>query len=178
MQQGPIVLITGVMASGKSTIAQSLAKQLSPSIHLRGDVFRRMVIGGRVEMSPNATSEALRQLQLRYQAAAEVAKLYSDAGFTVIYQDTIIGPVLTEVVALYRGQPLHVLVLSPRPEIVEQRERDRPKTGYSRFTVDELQKVMQSTPRIGLWIDNSDHSIAETTEAALAGMDDARIRWP
>jgi chloramphenicol 3-O-phosphotransferase len=177
MDPAPILLITGVMASGKSTVAQALAERMDPSIHLRGDVFRKMVVRGRAEMSAEPTSEALGQLRLRYQAASQVAQLYSDAGLAVVYQDTIIGPMLAEVVELYRGSPLHVVVLCPRPEIVSLREHDRPKTGYSRFTVEELQTVMQSTPRIGFWIDNSDQSIRETTLTIEQNLDAARIRW-
>jgi uridine kinase len=40
----PIILIAGNMASGKSTVAQALAERLPKSVHLRGDVFRRMVL--------------------------------------------------------------------------------------------------------------------------------------
>lgn len=101
MQPAPIILITGVMASGKSTLAQHLAERLTRSVHLRGDVFRKMVVGGRAEMSSESTAAALSQLQLRYQAAFEAARLYSAAGFTVVYQDTIIGPALAEVVEFY-----------------------------------------------------------------------------
>ncbi|WP_329202698.1 AAA family ATPase [Streptomyces sp. NBC_01435] len=44
---GPaVVLITGVMASGKSTVAQALAERLPRAAHVRGDVFRRMVVSG------------------------------------------------------------------------------------------------------------------------------------
>ncbi|WP_249168596.1 zeta toxin family protein [Alkaliphilus sp. B6464] len=44
-----IYVITGVMASGKSTIAEALAKSLDKCVHLRGDVFRKMIITGREE---------------------------------------------------------------------------------------------------------------------------------
>lgn len=177
MDRGSILLITGVMASGKSTTAQAIAEQVTPSIHLRGDQFRRMVVGGRIEMSPEATPEALSQLRLRFEAAARVATLYSQAGFSVIYQDTIVGPVLSEVVELYRGWPLHVVVLSPRPEIVSERERERQKTGYSKFSVQELQAVLRSTPRVGVWIDNSDLSVLETSRAVIQKMNAARVVW-
>lgn len=38
-----IVLITEIMAAGKSTVAELLARRLPRSVHLRGDLFRRMV---------------------------------------------------------------------------------------------------------------------------------------
>ena len=44
-------LITGVMASGKSTTAQALAQALPRCVHLRGDLFRRMIVTGREEMA-------------------------------------------------------------------------------------------------------------------------------
>lgn len=53
------------MASGKSTVAQAAAERLPRSVHVRGDVFRRMIVSGRVEMTPDAPAEALRQLELR-----------------------------------------------------------------------------------------------------------------
>ncbi|MFD0854673.1 AAA family ATPase, partial [Actinomadura adrarensis] len=53
-----VVLITGIQAAGKSTVAQSLAERLSRSVHVRGDVFRRMVVGGRADMSPDPPPEA------------------------------------------------------------------------------------------------------------------------
>lgn len=61
-------LITGVMASGKSTTAQALAQALPRCVHLRGDLFRRMIVTGREEMADPPTEEALRQLHLRFRA--------------------------------------------------------------------------------------------------------------
>ncbi|WP_181791697.1 AAA family ATPase, partial [Streptomyces phytophilus] len=60
-----VLLLTGVQAAGKSTVAQLIAERLPRSAHVRGDVFRRMVVGGRAEMAPQGSPEALRQLRLR-----------------------------------------------------------------------------------------------------------------
>lgn len=57
-----IFLITGVMASGKSTVAQLLAEKFDKGVHLRGDTFRRMIVSGREEMLPDSEGEAVRQL--------------------------------------------------------------------------------------------------------------------
>jgi len=59
------VLITGVMAAGKSTVAQALAERLPRAAHVRGDVFRWMIVSGREEYQPGAGGEALTQLRLR-----------------------------------------------------------------------------------------------------------------
>jgi chloramphenicol 3-O-phosphotransferase len=171
----PILLITGAMAAGKSTIAQALAERTDHSVHLRGDVFRRMIVNGRVEMSARPSEEALRQLLLRYRAAAETAKLYCEAGFNVVYQDVVIGPIIEDVVAMYRGFPLYVVVLCPSANVIAQRENARAKTGYGNVTVAELQKGLEETPRIGRWIDTSDQSVEETIEVLLNGLGEAKI---
>ncbi|WP_244671326.1 MULTISPECIES: hypothetical protein [Bacillaceae] len=41
-----IYLITGPMASGKFTVAELMAKKFKRSVHLRGDVFRKMIVSG------------------------------------------------------------------------------------------------------------------------------------
>jgi adenylylsulfate kinase-like enzyme len=47
-----VFLVTGIQAAGKSTVAQALAERLERSVHVRGDLFRRMVVNGGVEMGP------------------------------------------------------------------------------------------------------------------------------
>src|SRR4051794_40694186 len=100
-----ILLITGIMASGKSTVAQSIAERLPMSVHLRGDVFRRMIVKGQAEITPASMEQAMAQLRLRYEIAALVANRYCEVGFMVVYQDVILGDVLNEVVALNRKWP-------------------------------------------------------------------------
>ena len=41
-----VILITGVMAAGKSTVAQALAARLPMSVHLRGDRFSSSIVNG------------------------------------------------------------------------------------------------------------------------------------
>ena len=76
-----IYLITGLMASGKSTVSDLLAKSIEKCVHLRGDVFRKMIISGRENMSATPSAEAVRQLYLRYKLTADAAKSYFDIGF-------------------------------------------------------------------------------------------------
>ena len=164
--QPDILLITGNMASGKSSVAQALAEQLPQSVHLRGDIFRRGIVNGQVEMTFALSAEAQRQLQLRYDLAAETAKRYVRAGFKVIYQDIIIGSTLGRVAALFHPYRLGVVVLCPRPGVVAIRDSARDKTGYpDRAAVDAFDRVLRSeTPHIGYWLDNSDLTVEETVE--------------
>ena len=41
-----VVLITGIMGAGKSSVAQALAERLPKAAHVRGDAFRRFIVSG------------------------------------------------------------------------------------------------------------------------------------
>lgn len=169
LETGParLVLITGIMAAGKSTVAQGLAERFDRSVHLRGDSFRKAIVNGRVDMSRDAKPEARAQLHLRYRLMAQVADAYVAAGFTTIAQDVILGPTLGEVVELF-ATPVDVIVLAPSVEVVAQRERARPKVGYTGFTPGDLDESLRTeTPRIGTWIDTSAHEPDDTIDAIL-----------
>jgi chloramphenicol 3-O-phosphotransferase len=174
----PVIVITGIQAAGKSTIALALAQRFDRSVHLRGDVFRTMVMRGRVEMGQaSPPPEAVRQLRLRYSLAATVADGYAEAGFTVVLQDIIIGSYLTEMVAAIRSRPLYVVVLAPSAEVVQAREEARHlatgKTAYKPgdLSAAELDAVLRlETPRIGLWLDTSQQAPEQTVEQILARM--------
>jgi len=171
-----ILLITGVMAAGKSSVAHAAAERLAKSVHLRGDMFRRMIVRGRIDMGDQDEVGARAQLNLRYRAAVGVAKTYHAAGFDVVYQDVMIGPALNEVVAQLRGHPLHVVVLCPSREVFEERERKRDKTGYGHYSVADLDRVFRErTPTIGLWVDSSDQTVDQTADAILAGLETAKV---
>jgi len=171
-----VILVTGIQAAGKSTVAQALAERLGRSVHVRGDLFRRMVVNGRVEMGPaNPPLEALRQLKLRYALAAQVADGYAEAGFTVVLQDIVLGRHLGEMVEAIRTRPLHVVVLAPRPEVVRAREDARRKVAYKPGDegVAELDAYMRrETPRLGLWLDTSELTVEATVKAILAALPD------
>lgn len=171
-----VILITGIQAAGKSTVAQALAERLERSVHVRGDLFRRMVVNGRVEMGPaNPPAEAVRQLRLRYSLAARVADGYAGAGFTVVLQDIVLGPDLAAMTDMIRFRPLHVVVLAPRAEVVRAREdarrAERGKVAYKpgdESVADLDAYLRRETPRIGLWLDTSEQTVDQTVAEILA----------
>jgi GrpB-like predicted nucleotidyltransferase (UPF0157 family)/chloramphenicol 3-O-phosphotransferase len=164
---GPIYVISGPMAAGKSTVARLLAERFDRGVHLEGDLFRRSIISGRVEMTPDASTEALEQLRLRYRLAAAAADTYSQAGFTVVLEDVVAGPLLGEFRTSIRSRPCHVVVLMPSPEAIAEREAGRTKKGYTQWTVEELYEGFDNTPRVGLWLDTSHQTAEETVEEIL-----------
>jgi chloramphenicol 3-O-phosphotransferase len=179
-----VIVITGIQAAGKSTIAQALTERLDRSVHLRGDMFRRMIVNGRADMgSSRPSAEAVRQLRLRYQLAAGVADGYAGAGFTVVLQDIILGSYLRDMVAEVRSRPLYVVVLAPEAEVVQARDDERRrgrgkvayKPGDAGVTALDAQ-LRRETPRIGLWLDTSRQTVAETVAELLGRLwSEARI---
>jgi chloramphenicol 3-O-phosphotransferase len=170
-----VFLVTGIQAAGKSTVAQALSERFERSVHVRGDLFRRMVVNGRVEMGPaDPPAEAVRQLRLRHTLAAQVADGYADAGFTVVLQDIVLGPHLTDLVAALRTRPCYVVVLSPRADVVQKRDEarraTRGKVAYKPGDegVAGLDAYLRrETPHIGLWLDTSEQTVDETVEQIL-----------
>lgn len=172
MDEGRLIVVTGIMAAGKSTVAQALAERFPKSAHVRGDHYRRSIVGGRHEMSPEPTPEALAQLQLRYRLALSTAEAYRAAGFTTVLQDVIIGPALAGFVELVPHRPFSLIVLAPAPAEVARREQDRPKTGYTGFTPAQLDAILRSsTPALGYWLDSTGLTLAETVDRALDALD-------
>ena len=164
-----VILVTGIQAAGKSTIAQLLAERLPQSVHVRGDLFRRMIINGRADMTPDPASEAIRQLLLRYRLAATVSDAYFQAGFTVVVQDVILGSHLAEMTAMIRSRPLLVIVLAPQVSAIADREKGREKTAYGTWAIRQLDDVLRNeTPRLGLWLDTSSQTPAETADEILS----------
>ncbi|MFF7985477.1 AAA family ATPase [Streptomyces sp. NPDC007901] len=171
-----VVVVTGVMAAGKSTVAQALAEALPRAAHVRGDLFRRMIVSGREDYTPGVSAEATAQLRLRHRLSAATADAYADAGFTAIVQDVLLGPELASYVELIRTRPRYVVVLAPSPEAVAAREAGRSKTGYGAWTVADLDAgLRRDTAPLGLWLDTSELTVEQTVEAILTGTERARV---
>lgn len=170
-----VYLISGPMAAGKTTVAHLLAARFERGVHLEGDVFRRSIVSGRAEPTPELSSEALEQLRLRYRLAAAAADGYAAAGFTVALEDVAVGPPLGEYRLLIRSRPCHVVVLLPSLAAVAARETGRDDKGYiDGWTVEgHYSDFAGATPRTGLWLDTTDQTPEETVDAILAGTDSA-----
>ena len=173
-----LFLVTGISAAGKSTVAQALAERFDPSVHVRGDAFRRMIVHPAHRLSPDHPDEVQAHLRLRYRQAALAADAFAGAGYTVVLQDVIVGPLLAEVVADLTTRPLHVVVLAPSPDVVAAREAARPKRAYGpgRHRLEDLDHALRhDTPRLGLWLDTSAQTVAETVDEVLRRADEALV---
>jgi chloramphenicol 3-O-phosphotransferase len=172
-----VLVITGVMAAGKSTVSELLAQRLERAVHLRGDVFRRMIVAGRAPVTAALGPEASEQLALRRSLATHAAETYRAARFDVVLQDIYLGDALEAVLSDLPTPPVYVVVLAPNPQVVTAREANRDKRGYGAWSVDALCAALEwDTPRVGLWLDTSAHTPEETVTAILDHLPAARVR--
>jgi predicted kinase len=126
----PLFVISGISASGKSTVARLLAERFERGVCVPGDAIREMMVSGRIEMRPGAEAEALSQLVLRYEGALAVADVFLFGGFDVVVEDVIIGHVLREFLDLVPVPEFHLVFLDPDAAAIEQRERGRDRIAY------------------------------------------------
>ena len=168
----PLFVISGVPASGKTTVSRLLASRLDRAVCVPGDTIREMVVTGRADMRPGAGEAELRQLLLRYQGALAVAAVYLDAGFDVVVEDVIIGPVLPTFLAHVPVPELHLVFLDPGADAVADRDRGRSKTGYGgNWDIGQLRDVLRAeTPRLGLWLDSTQLSAEQTVDQILGNL--------
>ncbi|GAB3624266.1 hypothetical protein GCM10027418_23500 [Mariniluteicoccus endophyticus] len=173
---GRVIVITGAMAAGKSTVAELLAHQLDRSVHVRGAAFRRMVVNGRAEWTPHPTPEAVAQLHLRYDLAAQAADTYAAAGFDSIVQDVIVGAELPRFIDRIKNPERFLVVLSPSLSALEWREEQRQKAGYVYFSPGAMDHALRSeTARVGYWLDSSAQTPDETVADILDNLERARV---
>lgn len=168
MQTEGVIVVSGITAAGKSTVSQLLAERFQYGVHLRGEVFRRMIVSGQASADAADGEEAQKQLKLRYRLACQAADGYAQAGFTVVLQDVVIGELLREFLENIQSRPRYLVVLTPRPDVISTR--------LGGLSVDELDYELHAfSPRRGLWLDNSDLSPNETVDAILGRLDEARF---
>jgi chloramphenicol 3-O-phosphotransferase len=174
--RGRVIVITGAMAAGKSIVGDLLAIRLPRSVHIHGDMFRRMVVNGRADMTPNPTPDAIAQLNLRYDLAAMAADRCAEDGFDAIVQDVILGKDLADFVKRIASPERYLVVLSPSVSALEWREEQRAKSGYVHFSPGALDDVLRrESPHIGYWLDSSTQTPDETVEDILANLQRAAV---
>jgi hypothetical protein len=174
-------LVTGAQASGKSTVADLLARRFDHGVHVRGGQFYRWAVRGWIHVGEPDEREARRLLDLRYRLSALAANEYAAAGFTTVVQDNIYGVDVEHWLESVGAAEKHLVVLRPKVEVVEARHADRQraigKTAYrGGFTPAINDEHVASTGRdLGLWLDTSDQTPEQTVGEILARAEEARV---
>jgi hypothetical protein len=175
-------LITGAQASGKTTVADLLARRFDHGAHVRGGQFYRWAVRGWVHVGePDRDAEVRRLLDLRYRLSSQVADEYAAAGFTTVVQDNIYGPDVEAWLGRIAARPRHLVVLRPSVAVVERRDEERRqrigkvayRDGFTPAVND--QHVAATRTGLGLWLDTSDQTPEQTVDEIVARTDEAVV---
>jgi chloramphenicol 3-O-phosphotransferase len=167
-----VIVITGIQAAGKSTVARLLAGRFARGVHVEGDALQHMIVSGAagVREPGDPEGEAARQYRLRLQHMCLLGRSFSEAGFAVVLDDIVMGESWTAVREWLEGLATVLIVLAPRVDVVAQvRDRTRAKRPLGEAWAVYLDRALRETMAdVGYWIDTSEQTPDETVDQILA----------
>jgi len=169
-----VIVLAGIQAAGKSTVARLLAQRFERGVHIEADVLQQMIVsGGEWITEPGVISEeAGRQLRLRLHNACLLASSFLEAGFTPVIDDIIVGERFDQLKSELAGVPFELVVLAASPDLVAaKRDAGRGKRvlgeKWARYLDDALRETMAGN---GVWIDNGDQTPEQTVEEIVTAL--------
>lgn len=168
-------LISGIPGAGKTSVSRSLAEKLPRAAHIETDRVREMVVSGYLAPGEEPVADSDAQLELGAYNAALLADSFMAAGFTPLIDDVVLRLQLTRYREVLSRWPIRLVVLAPTVEVAMERDRQRiEKHVAARFAYldDELRVQMQG---LGLWLDTSGLSVAETVDVIMQRADEALL---
>jgi predicted kinase len=163
-----VLAITGPTGSGKSTVAEKLAKQLDRCVNIDADHIKHMIVSGFYKDGSNPGGWGFNQWGLVGDSIGLLARNFLDAGYSVIINGYIDEPAWTNLqkhVAL-----THKVLLLPHKDIVTTRDAGRNEDvqmgadavseHHQHFSNDDFFKDF-------VRIDTTDHKVEETVGKVL-----------
>jgi predicted kinase len=172
--QPALIVVTGIMAAGKSTIAHLLAQRFERGVHVEADVLQRMIVscGAWVSQPGEPGGEEAQQLRLRLKNMCLLGRSFFEAGFTVVLDDIIMGDRWHHLQEELSGLAFFLVVLAPHVDVVaQQRDVNRLKGPQGYTWAVYLDHALRTTMAgMGLWIDTSEQTPEETVEQILRNL--------
>jgi chloramphenicol 3-O-phosphotransferase len=171
-----IVFLTGVPASGKTTIARMLAENSPKSIHIQVDHLREMMVSGlHLPGGGKWSEEATRQFQWGRSSAGYMANLYASNGVDAFIDDVCVPQFFADQYAeLFKNPAVRRVLLLPSLESINKRliERAGPYDSHMISVMPLLYEYLVPMPKDG-WIvlDSSAWSVEQTFQEVLKRVD-------
>ena len=182
MNKGPIFILTGTPASGKTTVSKALLRQFPFGTHIPVDLLRGLVVSGLSNPIGSWDDETDRQFRLARDSAALIARTYAQQGFAVVIDDVIFPDSIDlHYAALFAMFDVYRILLRPTVAATIARNRARHidvdnaqlekiiEPIYNHFATFDLAKLRRDGWHI---IDSSDCSIEETVSELMAPVRD------
>ena len=165
-----ILFISGIPGAGKTTVSRLVAARLPRSARIDGDEIHDLVVSGRLYQADGPSDEVDRQMVLRDRNISMLADNLFEAGFLPVIDDVVVyRPRLERFLSNIKSRPVFLAMLAPDITVAEQRDRDREKHVFQRWS--HLDAVMRhDMAGIGYWLDSTGLTALETAAAILEGV--------
>ncbi len=173
-----LLVVSGLPGAGKSTIANALARTLVPCAHVEADRLHDFIVSGAESPGAHgASTTAALQLRLRLHNAVILARSFNESGISAVIDDIVAGNRYLDLVDELGGDPFHFVMLTPPLDVMKQRWRRMGSPFADSWDWIDVE-IRTATPRVGLWIDNSELTVDETTNIILESLDRALVTLP
>lgn len=155
--------------SGKSTVADLLARRLPKAARLSGDVVAGMILGGRVWALGEPAVEARTQVELTNRNLALLANSFTSSRFAAVIETVIPDRAqLGALIVALAPAPL-LIVLSPGIATCQARNATRDERERWEFTgYEQLEAQMASEfGDLGWWLDTAQITPEQTVDRIM-----------
>ena len=164
-----ITLIVGVPGAGKTTVARALAARLPRAACIEGDLVQHhFTVTGLVGPGEPPAEESDRQLKLRWENCACLARNFWAAGFAVVVEHAASRRSWIERFVRGVGRcPVSLVVLAPPLAVALERDRRRPDKQVAHLFAHMDGEMRRELAGLGWWLDTSGLSVEESVERVL-----------
>lgn len=157
-----IVLLSGPVGAGKSTVARIVARRFARGVHLDIDVvLNHFVVSGLDLGDPN-------QIQLGLRNAAALAANFHDNDFTVIMDGAVPDRHSIDTLrASLAPRPLTLVVLAPPISVSVERDRTRGGKSVAHVFGHLDAQMRTELADEGAWLNTAELTPAQTAERVL-----------